>query len=303
MGCETMELLQLKYFKTVAELGKISAAAEALYISTPALSTSISRLERELGVQLFDRYAKRIELNRQGEIFLRYVNQMFDVLECAKTEVQKSAMQQRQHIWIATTTTNLWMDLITEFSQAFSQYTLSCTNLSLNKLSLGFLSAQYAFLLAAEDDIPSSFAGELDSILLFEDRPTVMVHPAHPFASRSSVDIHELNGQTVFLPMQGTAQYERLVKLFDVNGVAFPNATSCSYQFYRNIVEEQLGIAFSTERIGRSDQSKICYIPIDNICPPWKMKIYWRKNRPLTEDETIFQSFAADFYHTNRAQG
>lgn len=69
-----MELLQLKYFKTVAELGKISEAAKALYISTPALSTSISRLEKELGVQLFDRFAKRIELNSQGELFLRYAN-------------------------------------------------------------------------------------------------------------------------------------------------------------------------------------------------------------------------------------
>ena len=40
----TMELLQLKYFKTVAEMGKISDAAQALFISAPALSTYISRL-------------------------------------------------------------------------------------------------------------------------------------------------------------------------------------------------------------------------------------------------------------------
>ena len=91
LGGVNMELLQLKYFKTVAELGKISAAAEALYISAPALSTSISRLEKELGVQLFDRYAKRIALNAQGEIFLRYVNQMFDALECGKKELLQNA--------------------------------------------------------------------------------------------------------------------------------------------------------------------------------------------------------------------
>ncbi len=295
-----MELLQLKYFKTVAEFGKISAAAETLFISTSALSTSISRLEKELGVQLFDRFAKRIELNTQGETFLRYVNQMFDALECAKTELRQNALQQRRHIWIATTTSNLWMDLITEFSQAYPQYTMSCTNLNLNKLSLGFLSSQYAFMLAAEEDIPSCFADELDSVLLFEDRPTVMVHPDHPFSSKTSVDIHELARQTLFLPMQGTAQYERLVKLFDANGVVFPSATSCSYQFYRNIVDEQMGIAFSTERTGRLDRSNIRYIPIDNICPPWKMRLYWRSNRPLTKDETIFKSFAKDFYYINQ---
>lgn len=298
-----MELMQLKYFKTVAELGKISTAAEALYISTPALSTSISRLEKELGVKLFDRYAKRIELNSQGELFLRHVNQMFDVLECAKTELMQSVIQQNRHIWIATTTSNLWMDLITEFSQAYPEYTLSCTNLNMSKLSLGFLSAQYAFVLAAEEDIPPSSNDELDSMLLFEDRPTVMVHPNHPFASKTSVDIHDLTQQTLFLPMQGTAQYERLVKLFDTNGVAFPNATSCSYQFYRNIVEEQMGIAFSTERSGRIDRSNICYIPIDNICQPWKMKLYWRNNRPLTEGERIFQSFAREFYPMEQKLG
>lgn len=295
-GCVNMELLQLKYFKTVAELEKISAAAEALYISAPALSTSISRLEKELGVQLFDRYAKRIALNAQGEIFLRYVNQMFDALECGKKELLQNAIQQKKHIWIATTTSNLWMDLITEFSQACPEYTLSCTNLNMDKLSLGFLSAQYAFVLAAEEDIPANPAEELKSILLFEDRPAVMVHRDHPFASRASVDIQELTHQTLFLPMQGTAQYERFVKLFDANGVAFPKATSCSYQFYRNLVEEQMGVAFSTEHTGRNNRSNIRYIPIDNVCPPWKMKLYWH-NRPLTEDETAFLNFVKDFYY------
>ena len=45
-----MEMLQLKYFKAVAEMGKISAAAESLFISPPALSAAISRLEKDLGM-------------------------------------------------------------------------------------------------------------------------------------------------------------------------------------------------------------------------------------------------------------
>lgn len=295
-----MELLQLKYFKTVAELGKISDAAQTLYISAPALSNSISRLEKELGIKLFERYAKRIELNSQGKLFLRYVNQLFDILENAKTELWQNDLQQRRHIWIATTTSNMWMDLITDFSQTCPQYTLSCTNLNLNKLPTGFLSSRCAFILAAEEDVPSSLNNELNSILLFEDRPTVMVHCNHPFAARSSVDLHELTNQTLFLPMQGTAQYERLVKLFDANGVAFPKATSCSYQFYRNIVEDQMGIAFSTEHIGRLDRSNIRYIPINNSCPPWKMRLYWRKDPPLTEYEIDFKSFTEEFYRKNQ---
>ena len=83
-----MELQQLKYFKSVAEIGKISEAARALFISPPALSTSISRLEKELGVRLFDRTNNQITLNLQGRIFLRYVNQVLTSLDCAKTELR-----------------------------------------------------------------------------------------------------------------------------------------------------------------------------------------------------------------------
>ena len=60
-----MELQQLKYFKTIAEMQKISEAAAALFISAPALSMSISRLEKELGVKLFDRMHNRVTLNEQ----------------------------------------------------------------------------------------------------------------------------------------------------------------------------------------------------------------------------------------------
>lgn len=66
-----MELLQLKYFKKVAEVGKICDAAEALFISAPALSAAVSRLEKDLGMPLFDRGNNRITLNQQEKIFLQ----------------------------------------------------------------------------------------------------------------------------------------------------------------------------------------------------------------------------------------
>ena len=50
-----MELSQLRYFIAVAKLGNMSKAAETLFVSQPNLSTSISRLEEEVGVPLFER--------------------------------------------------------------------------------------------------------------------------------------------------------------------------------------------------------------------------------------------------------
>ena len=83
-----MKLTQLQYFKTVAELGKISLAAKKLYVSPPALSIAITNLEKELGVQLFDRANNRITLNEQGKTYLRHVNQILGDLSHAKEEVQ-----------------------------------------------------------------------------------------------------------------------------------------------------------------------------------------------------------------------
>ena len=88
-----MDIQQMRYFKTVAETGKISEAAESLFISAPALSTSVARLEKELGVKLFDRTNNKIVLNRQGELFLDYVNETMENLEDLKDALQKSLME------------------------------------------------------------------------------------------------------------------------------------------------------------------------------------------------------------------
>ena len=59
-----MDLLQLKYFQVVARLEHMTRASEELHISQPSLSKMISRLEKHLGVPLFDRHGKQIRLNR-----------------------------------------------------------------------------------------------------------------------------------------------------------------------------------------------------------------------------------------------
>ncbi|MEO3944030.1 LysR family transcriptional regulator [Gorillibacterium sp. CAU 1737] len=71
-----MEWQQLEYFETVARLQHMTMAAEALSISQPALSRSIARLEHELGVPLFERSGRSIQLNRYGKLFLDRVHRI-----------------------------------------------------------------------------------------------------------------------------------------------------------------------------------------------------------------------------------
>lgn len=83
-----MELQQLRYFVEIAKTQNISAAAKKLYIAQPSLSQTLKRLETEVGMPLFDRVGKSIVLNQAGEIFLKYVNQVFTALDNADKELK-----------------------------------------------------------------------------------------------------------------------------------------------------------------------------------------------------------------------
>jgi len=67
-----MDFPQLQYFNTVANLENMSKAAEILHVSQSALSKNISKLEEEIGYQLFERKGKKLILNAAGAKFLEY---------------------------------------------------------------------------------------------------------------------------------------------------------------------------------------------------------------------------------------
>ncbi len=65
-----MEIYQIRAFVTVARLGHLTRAAEALSLTQPAVSAQIKALEQSLGVALFERSAGRMVLARSGEALL-----------------------------------------------------------------------------------------------------------------------------------------------------------------------------------------------------------------------------------------
>ncbi|MFD0698763.1 LysR substrate-binding domain-containing protein [Paenibacillus sp. GCM10027628] len=83
-----MEWQELEYFQTVARMEHMTRAAKLLCVSQSALSRSISRLEKELGVPLFDRQGRTITLNRYGQLFLNRVHRIMKEYEEGKHEIE-----------------------------------------------------------------------------------------------------------------------------------------------------------------------------------------------------------------------
>ncbi|OZI71015.1 LysR family transcriptional regulator [Bordetella genomosp. 12] len=84
-----MEIYQLRAFVTVARLGHLTRAAEALSLTQPAVSAQIKALEQSLGVALFERSAGRMVLARSGEVLLPTAEALLVLGAQLKSEAQQ----------------------------------------------------------------------------------------------------------------------------------------------------------------------------------------------------------------------
>ena len=75
-----MELTQLRGFATVARLGSFTRAAEALFLSQPAMSLQVKALEKEFGQPLFERRGRTLLLTPAGRILLERAEQILGLV-------------------------------------------------------------------------------------------------------------------------------------------------------------------------------------------------------------------------------
>ena len=101
-----MELYQLLYFKKVAEYANLTKASEALFISQPALTKAIHKLEEELGATLFDRKGKSVSINSTGEIVLDYADNILYMADAMRKAVSSKNIQ--KHFTVITNLPNIF---------------------------------------------------------------------------------------------------------------------------------------------------------------------------------------------------
>jgi LysR family transcriptional activator of glutamate synthase operon len=115
---ESMDLQTVRWFLTVAELGHVTNAAAELRVSQPGLSRAIARLERELGVPLFDRAGRNVRLSPYGEVFLGHARRLLAEESTARRALAQAADPEGGEVALAflhTQGTRLVPDLLRRF--------------------------------------------------------------------------------------------------------------------------------------------------------------------------------------------
>lgn len=289
-----MELLQLKYFQTVARIEHMTKAAQELSIAQPSLSQTIKRLEDEIGVPLFDRKGRRIRLNRYGKIFLEKAELAFSVLQEGKQEVIDLAKINEDSISMAVMRTPIVPDLLGSFRKEHPFVRFRVKQISRATIQHQLENGEIDLCITPyqlEQDRP------LHSRLLMHDEIYLVVPKTHPLATKKSVDLHDIAHEPFVLKANGafretTDTYCRMAGFQP--DIAFEVDDSLSI---RGLVSEGLGVAFFSSLTLRTVRdSSIVPLRISHPHCNRSISLVWNEDRYHSSIITDFYQFIIDYF-------
>ena len=115
-----MNLLHMKYAVEVARLGSLGKASEALLIATPNISRSIKELEADLGISIFERTTKGMELTPEGEEFINFAKRILGQIEQVENFYKNGAAKKQEF--------SISVPRACYISEAFAEFSKSLTS-------------------------------------------------------------------------------------------------------------------------------------------------------------------------------
>lgn len=182
-----MDLLQLKYFQTVAKQEHMTHAAEELHISQPSLSKVISNLEVELGVPLFERIGRQIKLNHFGKAFLNRVKRIFLELEDGKSELSDMLKNEKSKISIAANNLGSFYKLIEGYLKLYPNTIFRQTMGSTEKMQHQLQNGEVDFCISS----PPIEGDYIECIPLETEEIFLLVPSEHKFAKCDEINLME----------------------------------------------------------------------------------------------------------------
>lgn len=152
-------------FNTVAETGNISKAAKELYISQPAISKAISKLEQNLEISLFVRNSRGVKLTDEGMILYEYTRKAFDSLIKGEDTIKKINELEIGHIRIGVSTTLCKYILLPYLKKFIGTYPHI-------KISISCQSTFHTMKLLEENKIDIGLIGKPDNLKELDFYPT-----------------------------------------------------------------------------------------------------------------------------------
>jgi len=286
-----MDMYQLKYFQTLARMCSFTKAADELVLSQPALSRSISRLEKEVGVPLFERKSRGIVLNRYGEVFLKHVNQAVWQIEEAKQEIHNMVDPAHGTIllsFIQPLGSSFVPDLISDFQKQKPgiqfHLTQDTTNIILSKVE------------SAEIDIgfctPQEPLENLSYLPIMQQELFLIVYKDHRLAFKDQVDLSELANDPFVLYKPESVLHDMVEKICHDAGF-HPQKSFEAFEerTVAGLVGAKFGVALIPFVPGL-DMQKVSLIRIRKPHSLIVIQMVWRTNGYISPAVTHFKSFA-----------
>lgn len=285
-----MNLQQLYYFKTIAELEHYTKASEALNVNQSSLSHAMQSLEHELNVKLFARSGRNIVLSQYGKMFLPHVLQALDTLESGVAELRHAVDPDKGIVSIAcfpslaqfvpyiivryVSETNR-VDVRIQTNQEATYYTLREQLLD-GKVDLVF---------ATEIDDP-----RIGSVLIGEQSFVLLVPKDHRFAQRESVDLRELDGENYIAYSKDSQLRHQADRMFRQIGIR-PRITTETAQdvMIYSLVAAGRGIAITPWPLGGAPyNAKLVTV---NGMEKRKLYLLWNKETYMPPAAAQFRDF------------
>ncbi len=296
-----MELLQLRYFTALAQNQHLTKTAREMMVTPSAISSSLNRLETELGVKLFDRVGRSIRLNEYGAAFLPYARQVFSALDNAAAELKEMQSAGQAALSVGITNPNLWNNPLYAFRRAHPEVSVSLFSCDTGSHDAALTARDADFYIATTGALSGP---GLAMQQLLDSRVLLAVSPRHPFAGRKEIDLAEAKDEWFVNSPHGSSFRRFCDELCLRAGFTPKSRVECDYVLRPKMLLNENMVCIATELGLRSNlYAGTVMIPIVRPVCSRPQAIYWHKNRYQTKAALAFKEFMVEYCLENFTGG
>jgi len=289
-----MDLLQLRYFRVVARVEHMTKAAEELSIAQPSLSKTIRRLEKEIGIPLFDRQGRSIRLNQFGKAFLEHTETMFYELEEGQRKVQDMAGLEHGKISLVAASLPWIPDLLQHFQALYPSVRFHLSQRPLAEIPHQLETGAYDFCFLSTPLIKPGIQWKS----LRTEEILLVVPSTHRLAGQERVPLREVAQEAVVIEKVGSGLRD-LIDTFCQQAdftLCIPyeiDEPATLYEF----VKAGLGVGFTPALMQKqaSEQALSC-IHLTNPTCERTLGIAWQDKHYLSQAAQTFRQFVIAYF-------